>query len=95
MALNDKLKGFMRAAGQEARKLTRVGQLKMDLMSAETALADAHKALGKFVARRLIDKKQPELLAEDPAIAERVAAVESARDKVASIQQELATTRED
>ncbi|MEM7166548.1 MAG: hypothetical protein AAF581_13865 [Planctomycetota bacterium] len=93
MALNDKLKGFMRAAGQEAKKLTQVGQLKMELMSAETQLADAHKALGKFVAKKLIEKNETSIEANDPGIAERTEAVQKTLTKIQTLKTTLAQTR--
>ncbi len=85
----DNMKGKFNAAGKEAKKLTRIGQLKMDLLQAKGALEDRHRALGEIAANRLLDRNESSLGKNDPAVAEAMEQVKEARLKLKQIEGDL------
>ena len=89
----DRMKGKLEAAGKGAQKLTRMGQLKMDLMSAESKLKDCYKTLGKACAVRFLERKEAVIEAEDSAIAQYLRDLRSAQREIEQIQEEMDETR--
>lgn len=91
----DKMKGKLEAAGKGAQKLTRIGQLKMDLMGAESKLSEAYKTLGKACAVRFLERGEHVVEAEDSGIAQYVRDVRSAEREIEQIKEEMDEARGD
>ena len=89
----DRMKGKLEAAGKGAQKLTRMGQLKMDLMSAEKKLTDCHRSLGKACAVRFMERNETVIEADDAAIAQYLRDLRSAQREIEQIKEEMDETR--
>ncbi len=89
MSLFDRMKEKLNEAGSAAQKLTRMGQLKLDLVNAESDLKARHRDLGIACAQRLIDREEDVLEKSESAIASLLDRVVHARNKVATLKAEL------
>jgi HAMP domain-containing protein len=89
----DKLKSKVGAAGSAAQRLTRVGQLKVELLAAESQLERRYSALGRACANRLLDRSEGGVSPEDPVIAGLLDDTHAARDEVERLKTELGELR--
>ena len=95
MTLFDRLKNQVQQAGKGAQKLGRLGQLKLDLVAAETKLTDGYKQLGKATANRWIDRGEGALSPSEPGIREALDSITRARAEIAEIETEMNDVRGD
>lgn len=88
MSLFDRMKEKLESAGKGAQKLTRKGQLKLDLMSAESRLETSYKELGKACATRFLEDAASTIEASG-ALGHCLDNVRRNRLRVAEIQTEI------
>lgn len=93
MSFLDRIKDKVAAAGKGAQKLTRIGQLKLDLSAAESNLADRFKALGKACANRIIERGESSVDAAESAIATYIEQIRVAQERIRKLEVELENAR--
>ncbi len=92
-SLFERMKETLHSAGKGAKKLTRIGQLKLDLLDAESKLADRYKALGKACANRFLERGEQSVEVTDPAFEQLLREIEAAQKQVEQVQAELEEAR--
>ena len=94
MSLFDKMKDKLQSAGKEAQKLTKMGQLKLDLREATSALDGRHRDLGKACAARFLDQDAATVAADDTAIQHCLQLLAHARQRVLEVNAAIEELRE-
>ena len=89
----DRMKDKLEAAGKGAQKLTRIGQLKLDLRSAESKLSECYKTLGKACAVRFLKRNEHVVEADDAAISQFLLDIQGARRVIEQIKEEMDETK--
>jgi len=85
----DRMKEKLQAAGDGARRLGEVANLKLELSDARKDLERRHRQLGEYVAARLLDGSAEQILRSDATIAMYLEDVRRARAVVAQLEAEL------
>ena len=93
MSFLDRIKHNISAVGKGAQKLSKIGQLKLDLNAAESNLSERFKALGKACANRIIDRGETSVDATEAAIATYIGEIREAQKRINEVRQELEETR--
>ncbi len=85
----DRMKKKLHAAGEGAKRLTEVANLKLELSEARKALESRFRDLGKACAQRMIDRDEPEVMREETSIAFALEEIAKARQKVEQLEAQL------
>ena len=93
MSLFDSMKSKLRDAGKGAQKLGRIGQLKMDLLSAEGEETKCFTSLGKACANRFLERKETLIERSDSVIAQYLEDLRDAQKRVTEVKRKLEEAR--
>jgi ubiquinone biosynthesis protein UbiJ len=85
----DRMKDKLHAAGEGAKRLTEVANLKLELGDARKFLEHSYRDLGKACANRMIDRDEAEVFREETSIAHALEEVAKARKKVEVLEAQL------